>query len=155
MNKFGIIVLFLIICLSGKVNTVSAHCEVPCGIYGDSIRVALLFEHVQTIEKGMKQIEMLSSNKADNYNQLVRWVVNKEEHACEIQEIATQYFLFQRVKIADGKKPSSHNAKLLDSIHKICVYAMQAKQSTDTAITEKLRNEIDRFSHLYFEGHEH
>ena len=31
-----------------------AHCEIPCGIYGDSVRIALIYEHITTVEKSMK-----------------------------------------------------------------------------------------------------
>ena len=55
-----------------------AHCEIPCGIYGDSVRIALLYE---TIEKPMNQINELSKSENPDYNQLVRWVMNKEEYA--------------------------------------------------------------------------
>ena len=79
----------------------NAHCEVPCGIYNDELRVELLKEHFQTIEKAMKQIEEIQSADSINYNQLVRWINTKEEHANLIQEIAEQYFLTQRVKFAE------------------------------------------------------
>ncbi|HSH20771.1 MAG TPA: superoxide dismutase [Ni], partial [Draconibacterium sp.] len=75
-----------------------AHCEIPCGIYGDSVRVALLYEHFTTIEKSMNMIKELSSQETPDYNQLVRWVNNKEEHALKVQEIVSQYFLHQRIK---------------------------------------------------------
>lgn len=40
-----------------------AHCEIPCGIYGDQARVDLIREHVTTIEKSMDMIEKLSKEK--------------------------------------------------------------------------------------------
>ena len=58
-----------------------AHCEIPCGIYADSIRISLIEEHITTIEKSMNQINEISASSSPNYNQLVRWVTNKEEHA--------------------------------------------------------------------------
>nr|WP_319571807.1 superoxide dismutase [Ni] [uncultured Draconibacterium sp.] len=58
-----------------------AHCEIPCGIYGNSVRIALLYEHIETIEKSMNQINKLSKSENPDYNQLVRWVMNKEEYA--------------------------------------------------------------------------
>jgi nickel superoxide dismutase len=43
------------------INTRSyAHCEVPCGIYDDSVRVALIYEHITTIEKAINNINKLS-----------------------------------------------------------------------------------------------
>ena len=75
-----------------------AHCEVPCGIYDDAARIALMREHITTVEKSMHMVEELSGAESMNYNQIVRWVNNKETHADEIQHIVSQYFMTQRVK---------------------------------------------------------
>ena len=64
-----------------------AHCEIPCGIYNDSLRIEMILEDCQTIEKSMGQIADLSKGGDKNYNQLVRWVSNKEDHANKIQHI--------------------------------------------------------------------
>ena len=47
------------------------------------MRVKMIAEHIQTIEKSMKQVVELGSQTPVNYNQLVRWVNNKEHHADE------------------------------------------------------------------------
>jgi nickel superoxide dismutase len=134
-----------------------AHCEIPCGIYGDSTRIELIREHVTTIEKSMKMIDELSKDKKPDYNQLVRWVNNKEEHANKIQDIATQYFMFQRIKPQDQKNESAYlkYSTMLEHMHKICVYAMKCKQGTDTINTENILVELDQFEELYFGKHEH
>jgi nickel superoxide dismutase len=80
-----------------------AHCQIPCGIYDDAARFALLEEHVTTVEKAMKKIEELSAAQSPNYNQIVRWVGNKEHHADEISEIVTYYFMAQRLKPVEKK----------------------------------------------------
>ena len=69
--------------------SVSAHCEIPCGIYDDQLRAQLIAEHATTIEKSMTSILALSTEKPVNYNQLARWVSNKEGHANEIQHIVS------------------------------------------------------------------
>jgi len=133
------------------------HCEVPCGIYGDSLRISLLYEHVATIEKGMNKVnEMNKDRAAMNYNQLVRWVMNKEHHAEEIQDIVSQYFLHQRIKVlasdANSKAVAVHNNKLR-ILHNILVMAMKSKQTTDLVYVENLRKSIHDFEHAYFGGH--
>ena len=132
------------------------HCEVPCGIYGDSLRISLLYEHVATIEKGMNQINEISATESPNYNQLVRWVMNKEHHAEEIQDIVSQYFLHQRIKLpggdADGKTRAAYANKLAN-LHTILVNAMKAKQTTDLAYVGNLRKAIHDFEHAYFGMH--
>ena len=118
-----------------------AHCEIPCGIYEDSLRASLISEHITTIEKSMKMIIKLSEEANPDYNQLVRWVVNKEEHAKKIQEIVSQYFLHQRIKITDASDKEKFNkyVSLLTTLHEISVYSMKAKQSTDLANIEKFK----------------
>ena len=58
--------------------TAFSHCEIPCGIYGDEMRFAMMKEDIATIEKSMKQIVELSKQASPNHNQIVRWVQNKE-----------------------------------------------------------------------------
>lgn len=129
-----------------------AHCEIPCGIYGDSVRIALIYEHIATVEKSMKMIKELSKQDSPNYNQLVRWVVNKEEHAKKIQDIVSQYFLHQRVKIATPENEEGYRKylKQLELLHNILVYSMKGKQSTDLSIIDILREKVHSFEHSYF-----
>jgi nickel superoxide dismutase len=123
-----------------------AHCELPCGIYGDKMRVDLIGEHISTIEKAMKKVQGLQEGKDVNYNQLVRWVSNKDDHARKLQDIVSQYFLHQRIKIDE-----KNYEKQLVLLHKMLVYAMRCKQTTDLDNVEKLRNLLHEFKHVYFE----
>ncbi len=130
-----------------------AHCEIPCGIYGDSVRVALLYEHISTVEKSMNMINELSAGDSPDYNQLVRWVMNKEEHAKKIQDIVSQYFLHQRIKptASDDAAAYKKYLKQLETLHHILVFAMKSKQSTDLGTIETLREKVHEFEHLYFD----
>ena len=134
-----------------------AHCEIPCGIYGDSIRFALLYEHIATVEKSMNMIRELSAQASPDYNQLVRWVVNKEEHAAKIQEIVSQYFLHQRIKPVTGEDKAARDKYLskLESLHNILVLAMKSKQSTDAGIIDSLNETVHNFEHLYYDKADH
>lgn len=120
-----------------------AHCEIPCGIYDDEMRMSLIMEHAGTIEKSMTQINELE--KGGNANQLVRWVTNKEAHANEVQHIVSQYFLTQRIKF-----DAPDYDKKLAALHEMLVYAMKCKQTTDVTNVEKLRQAAERFHQLYF-----
>jgi len=132
-----------------------AHCEIPCGIYADSIRIALIKEDITTIEKSMKEIEEISKSATPNYNQLVRWINNKDEHANKIQEIVSQYFLHQRIKIVeeDQKEAYAKYQLHLQLLHKMLVYSMNCKQTTDLAFVEKLRATVADFEKAYFHTH--
>jgi nickel superoxide dismutase len=125
------------------ISNAQSHCEIPCGIYDDEARMDLILEHASTIEKSMMQITELE--KADNANQLVRWVNNKEEHATELQHIVTQYFMTQRIKL-----DSPDYDKKLAALHKMLVYSMKCKQTVDLANVEMLRQAANEFRQLYF-----
>lgn len=132
-----------------------AHCEIPCGIYGDSLRIQEIDEHITTIEKSMNQIKELSDASDKNYNQLIRWVTNKEEHAKKIQDIVSQYFLHQRIKPVEPSDTQQYEKYInrLVLLHKLQVYAMNAKQTTDLEFVEKLRNTLQQFEDAYFHKH--
>ncbi len=136
---------------------VFAHCEIPCGIYDDEARISMIAEHARTIEKSMNQIIELSKEKPLNYNQMVRWVQNKEDHANQLQEIVSQYFMTQRIKPVGESDKEGHSAymKKLRLLHEMLVYAMKAKQTTDLGNVEKLRSLLSEFKAAYFAEHEH
>jgi len=94
----------------------------------------------------MKQITELSKEDPINYNQLVRWISNKETHADEIQHIVTQYFMTQRVK-PDVKSYTEE----LSLLHKMLISAMKCKQTTDLEHVESIRALLKKFEDLYFE----
>lgn len=146
--KAGIIIAVF----AALTTNVFAHCQVPCGIYGDMTRVVLLKEHLTTIEKSMNQINELSASPQTNMNQLVRWVNNKETHADEFSEIVTYYFLAQRVKIAEESDSEAYAKyqKQAVLLHQMVVFAMKCKQTTDVKNVEKLRSLIDQFNDTYF-----
>ena len=127
------------------------HCQIPCGIYDDDARLAAIREHIETIEKSMRKIGELGAAEKPNYNQLVRWVTNKEHHADEISEIVTQYFMAQRVKPADAsdKKAWDQYVKKLTLLHRMLVVAMKAKQTTDLQHTKALSELLDEFTRAY------
>jgi len=86
----------------------------------------------------------------------VRWVNNKETHADALSEIATEYFLKQRIK-----KPKTNDASAaekfsnqLEVLHGILVNSMKAKQKVDPEIVTTLRNLVEELSGLYFSEEE-
>jgi nickel superoxide dismutase len=128
-----------------------SHCQIPCGIYDDDARFSAIAEHITTIEKSMKMITELSNQDKPNMNQIVRWVNNKDHHADELSEIVTYYFMAQRVKLppAGDTKARNEYVKKLTLLHELLVYSMKAKQTTDLANVEKLRDSLEKFHHAY------
>ena len=134
-------------------GNVLAHCEVPCGIYDDEARIKEIHEHLDTIEKAMKQIKELSEADKKNYNQIVRWVTTKEDHAKEIQKVIYQYFMTQRIKpvqLIDDESAYKKYVHELTLLHNMLVSAMKAKQTIDPSHTKAMHENLVKFSNSYF-----
>jgi nickel superoxide dismutase len=153
MKKTQGIFIFLVMIALLK-PAVFSHCEVPCGIYNDEMRFTMIEEHITTIEKAMKEIANLSGQQPTNFNQIVRWVTNKEKHAEDIQHIIGQYFLTQRVKLVEKEDDKAHEIRMehLTICHEILVYAMKTKQTTDLSNVEKLKAAVKAFKDSYFKA---
>jgi nickel superoxide dismutase len=156
-NKKAFLVLLTALIVFFTAKTLLGHCQVPCGIYDDKMRIQMLYEHITTIEKAMNQVIALSKEAAPNYNQIVRWVVNKEKHAEDMDQIVSYYFLTQRIKpvAPDDKKAYAHYRHQLELLHHLLVFTMKAKQSTDLSLIQKLRDVVKKFEQAYFKPHHH
>jgi nickel superoxide dismutase len=128
-----------------------SHCQIPCGIYDDEARLKMIAEHITTIEKSMKQIEELSAQDEKNFNQIVRWVNNKEAHADELSHIITYYFMAQRIQTASEHNVQEYKqyVRKLTLLHEMLVTTMKAKQTTDLENVAKLRTLLNRFHDAY------
>jgi nickel superoxide dismutase len=147
----------VLVALAIFASIVYSHCQIPCGIYDDPARFVTLAEHIATIEKSMNQINELSQESKPNFNQIVRWVQNKDSHADELSEIVTYYFMAQRIKPADKADAEAYQqyVKQLTLLHQMLVYSMKAKQTTDLANVEKVRALLAEFRAAYLGEGEH
>jgi len=149
--------IFRLIILSALFfNMVFAHCQIPCGIYDDVLRVVSIQENISTIQKSINKIQELGDSQvsAQNQNQLVRWVNNKESHAQKIQDVISEYFLAQRIKPKySNDKDYDKYVILTTSCQKIIFYAMKCKQNVDTQYVEKLSEELESFVAIYLDEH--
>ena len=147
MNKF---IYTLLIPFLNIQSIAVAHCQVPCGIYDDALRIVQIKEDYKTIKKAMEQISQLS-NKSDplSSNQLNRWVMTKEQHATNIQKIVSEYFLTQRVKTAKSQKYIDQTTTL----HQLLVSAMKCKQTIDDSNVNHGVELVNTFVEYYFDDH--
>jgi nickel superoxide dismutase len=152
-NQIVFVALFAVLALSGLfAYQAYAHCQIPCGIYGDEMRFDMLNEHIATIEKSMNAINEMAKESKHEPNQLVRWVMNKDDHADQFSEIVHSYFLAQRIKSAeetDAKAYKEYTHKLV-LLHNMIVSAMKCKQTTDLANVKSLKKLVKDFYVAYF-----
>jgi nickel superoxide dismutase len=127
-----------------------AHCQIPCGIYDDYARLLSMMEDAVTVEKSVNMmIELAGKQDVQSQNQMVRWVINKEEHAQKIIEAISDYFLTQRVK------PSQKDyEQRLKNHHAVILAAMKAKQNADVESAEALAKSISTLK-SYYPEHKH
>jgi nickel superoxide dismutase len=148
------VLLYLAVVVVGSLlavpYAVHAHCQIPCGIYDDHARVQSMLEDAATVEKSAKLIaELAGKTDAQSQNQLVRWVMNKENHAEKIITTISNYFLTQRVK------PSQKDyTERLVKHHAVIIAAMEAKQNADEKFATTLKQRIEALSGYYPE-HKH
>ena len=148
--KFSSYVIAIVLIFSAQLN---AHCQIPCGVYDDTMRVKMIEEHTLTILKSMNYISM-NQIELEKQNQVTRWILNREKHAQEIQDIVSEYFLTQRIKLKDNSKESKdlYHAQLA-VLHSILVDAMKCKQTIDSNMTTSLLENLNKFVNLYFDEH--
>ena len=126
-----------------------AHCQIPCGIYSDAMRVIQIKEDLQTIEKSIMMIKKLSGeSNPQAFNQINRWIASKEEHAQSIQDLISQYFLTQRIK-----QSSKNYENQLITLHQLLVSVMKCKQDVSTENVKKSNKLLDSFSEYFFDEH--
>ena len=126
-----------------------AHCQIPCGIYSDAMQIIQIREDLNTIEKAMRMINDLSGKlDPQTLNQISRWINTKEEHAQNIQDIISNYFLTQRVK-----QSSKNYENELITLHQLLVSVMKCKQSVDKENVKNSNKLLDDFSEFYFDEH--
>jgi nickel superoxide dismutase len=149
---YNVFTLVLFLILSGGLY---GHCQVPCGIYDDAVRVVQIEEDIATIRKAMSMIKGLSGKSdAQSINQLIRWVNTKESHAGKIQETVSSYFLAQRIK--PKKKGAAGRQKYVNQtllLQQLIVAAMKCKQNVDQSRCEAASDLVVEFSVSYFDEH--
>ena len=130
-----------------------AHCEMPCGIFDDPARFTSMMESQGTIAKAMAQIAELApkSMEPQSFNQGVRWVNVKDEHAENVMQTLSQYFMAQRIK-APTDANAEAQALFVDRLvkaHAGMVAAMKCKQTVDAAQAEALKTALQAFQKSY------
>ena len=83
-------------------------------------------------------------------NQLVRWVVTKEEHCQKIVITVADYCLCQRVKRVNFASELDY-LQALKVHHAVMQAAMKAKQSMDIEACNSLEHAIDDLAKMYTE----
>ena len=136
---FSISAALAVLILLALPSSGSAHCQIPCGIYHDELIFTTLEQNVETLQKADHE---LSGTGLSN-NQSIRWVLNKEAQSDQIAQTMLTYFLQQRVKADDPKRPEK-----LNLIAMICMQCTKVKQTVDANEVDLLEKEIGQLKEL-------
>lgn len=148
-NLFKIFAVLIFSLVVYSPNTYS-HCQIPCGIYDDHARVKSMLEDVATTRRAAYMItELTKKSDAQSSNQVVRWVMSKENHAQNIISTISDYFLTQRVK-----SNQKDYVERLKKHHSVIVLAMKVKQNVDITYIDNLEESIESLLPFYPE-HKH
>lgn len=148
------VLMLLAACLIAGSGDATAHCQMPCGIYDDDARIKQMREDALTIRKAMSEMrKQHAAGTLEGFNQAARWVTVKEDHAQNIQDVVSSYFLTQRVKAAPAGE-SGHATYLaqLQGFHQVLVTAMKCKQQVDPAACDALDAAIDAVAPWYVQS---
>ncbi len=123
----------------------SAHCQMPCGIYHDQMIYDKVDEYFETMVKAVTFMHDDAFKTVQEKNQFIRWVITKEKMSDEVAEVLMYYFLQQKVKPGNDDDTTD----LVRSLHKMLFLLVQIKQNADVKIVKEFGNEWDHFKELF------
>ncbi len=125
-------------------TSLSAHCQMPCGIYHDNMIYDQVDQYVETMYKGMTMLSNSKFNNAWDRNEFVRWVINKEKSSDDASQLILKYFLQQRIKPGE-----EDTADQVTSAHKLLFLLVQIKQNVDRKFINDFADEWDKFKLMF------
>ena len=131
-------------------NEAIAHCQMPCGIYHDNMVYDQIDQYVETMFKGVTEIQENKHDTTKNRSDFIRWIVEKENESNEVASLLTTYFLQQKIK-----PDEDDTAKRLASVHRLLFMLMQIKQNVDRKFVDVFADEWEKFKLMFHvEGYE-
>jgi len=124
-----------------KLKTVSAHCDIPCGIY----ETDTMTHSVETCRRMIQKIDALGEiDNVEKQNTLIRSVMNKERHAQKVKH--ELYILW-----SDYFKPEHLETfpDLHDKIWKAAKQASTVKQTVSMDEVQKLADMVHEIAHMF------
>ncbi|KIC74904.1 hypothetical protein DB41_IB00370 [Neochlamydia sp. TUME1] len=134
----GIIVL---LCHTGSLM---AHCQMPCGIYHDELVFNQIDQYIETMYKGITELNNSKFSTPFERNNFIRWVKLKDSASDEIANLITEYFLQQKIKPAEADTP-----KRLISAHKMLFELTAIKQNVNIKMIEAFADEWENFKQMF------
>lgn len=134
-------------CIGGcvfAVNSLFAHCQMPCGIYHDDMVFDQIDQYVETMVKAVTVLEDNKFSTLSERNEAIRWVMEKESESNNVAELITCFFLQQKIKPGE-----SDTAKRVLSAHKLLFFLVKIKQTVDISVVSDFYEEWEKFKLMF------
>lgn len=136
--------IFTVVAFLFQSGFLSAHCQMPCGIYHDEMVFNQIDQYIETMYKGMTELKNSKFSSPLDRNNFIRWVALKESASDEMATLITQYFLQQKIKPGEPD-----TAKRLISAHKMLFELTAIKQNVDIKMIEDFADEWENFKLMF------
>lgn len=133
-----------IIALLCHTGSLMAHCQMPCGIYHDELVFNQIDQYIETMYKGITELNNSKFSTPFERNNFMRWVKLKDSASDEIASLITEYFLQQKIKPAEADTP-----KRLISAHKMLFELTAIKQNVNIKMIEAFADEWENFKQMF------
>jgi len=125
-------------------ETVYAHCDIPCGIY-DPHLAQLAAHTVIRMVKLISEVKQVPPTDADTRNKMIRYVTVKEHHA----EIVKHEI---RILWGDYFKPEhiQQHPELHELVWKVMKLGSKAKQEVNLESAEELLEAVNKIAEIFW-----
>lgn len=128
-----------------NIETVNAHCDVPCGIYDPHTAQVAALSVIRMIDLMDAKVADKPENEAQYLNDMARYIAVKEEEAIKCKD---------EVRIIWGdfiKAPHIEaNPEIHQIVHNIMAKGGAAKQHASRAKAMELLDEVNKFAEIFW-----
>ena len=125
-------------------SQLTAHCQMPCGIYHDDMVYDQIDQFVETVYKGISVMNGNKFSSTKDRNEYIRWVIQKENCCNDAAELISSYFLQQKIKPNEDD-----TVKRLVSAHKLLFMLVAIKQNSDLEFVKQFNEEWEKFKLMF------
>ncbi len=128
------------------IESVSAHCDIPCKIYDPIISQLAVLTMIRLVDL-IEEIEKKDSLSLADHAQVSRLIAQKEEHGHKVKDeiriIWGDYIKEPQLE----KYPELHNL-----VHSIMLQSSKVKQNIDKNAALELLEKVNRFAEIFWDS---
>lgn len=129
-----------------NIQTINAHCDVPCGIYDPSAAIIAALSVIRMVDLMEAKVKEGPENKSQFLNDMARYIAVKESEAIKCKE---------EIRIIWGdfiKAPHIEQFPQIHQIvHNIMVKGGAAKQHSSREKAIELLEEVNKFAEIFWQ----